>query len=75
MNKALSKLKRGQHGEVVRIVGEAELKKRLAAMGFLTGVKVVVEHSTLLGDPKTYSVSGCLISMRAAEAKNIIVEC
>jgi len=75
MNELLSRLKKGQQGEVVRIEGEAELKKRLASMGFLTGVKVVVEHSTLWGGPRTYSVCGCLISLRAAEAENIIVEC
>lgn len=75
MNKLLSKLKKGQQGEVVRIEGEARLKRRLASMGFLTGVKVVVEHSTLWGDPKTYSVCGCLISLRASEAENIVVEC
>ncbi len=69
----LSLLKPGEKGEITALIGEKELKSRLAAMGFRKGAKVAVSHSALFGDPRTYTVAGSQISLRKTEADQVQV--
>ncbi|MES9903605.1 MAG: FeoA family protein [Sedimenticola sp.] len=69
----LSTLKPGEKGKIIRVDGESELKRRLATLGFRCGATVGVLYSALLGDPKTYLICGCQVSLRKSEAKHIFI--
>lgn len=71
MEQTLSLLKPGERGTISRIDGEEGLKLRLVALGFRVGAQVDVLHSTLFGNPRTYLVCGCQLSLRNNEAKLI----
>lgn len=69
----LSQLKRNGSGKIVTVQGEAELRQRLASLGFIRGAEVVVGHSAILGGPRSYLVRGSQISLRKSEAELITV--
>lgn len=70
----LSQLKSNSSGEIVKVLGEAELRQRLASLGFIRGAEVVVGHSAILGGPRSYLVRGSQISLRQSEAEQITVK-
>ena len=53
--------------------GNAELSARLAALGVVAGSCVEVLRQAPFGDPITIRLSGCTLSLRVAEAKQILV--
>ncbi len=70
----LSELPIGQEAVVVRVKGDAFLKRRLCDMGIIKGEKVKVEHVAPLGDPIEVIVKNTRISLRTSEADQIEVE-
>ncbi len=70
----LSQLKPNSSGKIVKVLGEAGLKQRLASLGFIRGAEVVVGHSAILGGPRSYLIRGSQISLRQSEANNITVQ-
>ena len=74
MNTALSKMSQGSSGKIVSISCSNELKQRLSSLGFTRGAKVTVSHSTLLNDPRTYTIRGSEVCLRNREADAILVE-
>ncbi len=70
----LNMLGEGEKGNVVRIVGDGALKRRLREMGITAGLPVTVIKSAPLKDPIEIRIRNCNMSLRREEAKNILVE-
>jgi len=71
---SLSQLKSNSSGVITKVLGEPELRQRLASFGFIRGAEVVVSHSAILGGPRSYLVRGSQISLRKNEADQITVK-
>ncbi|UCG24259.1 MAG: ferrous iron transport protein A [Chloroflexota bacterium] len=69
----LSRLEPGQRAAIVRIGGNGQVRRRYLEMGFVRGEEVSVERVAPLGDPVEYRVKGYHLSLRRADAENIIV--
>ena len=70
----LDQLAVGQQGIIIRIGGEAHLRRRLLDMGIVPGETVTVERVAPLGDPVEFTVKGYHLSLRKSEAAQILVE-
>lgn len=70
----LSQLDPGQRATVVRVGGIGQARRRYLEMGFVRGEVVQVERVAPLGDPIEYRLKGYHISLRRADAQNILVE-
>ena len=70
----LSELKEGQTATIVRVGGESQLRRRILEMGIHGGTEVYVEKYAPLRDPMELIVKGFHISLRVAEAAQIVVE-
>jgi DtxR family Mn-dependent transcriptional regulator len=70
----LNRVEPGEHTRVVRIVGPADLKRRLIEMGITKGSPLYVQRVAPLGDPMAVEVGGTSISLRKNEASQIVVE-
>ena len=71
--KSLCDLVPGGKATVVRILGGSPFKKRLLEMGLVRGEIVEKVKLAPLADPAEYVIKGCHISLRRAEAKDVIV--
>lgn len=69
----LSDLKTGETGVIVKILGHGSFRKRVMAMGFVKGKKILVELNAPLHDPIKYKILDYEISLRRAEADLIEV--
>ncbi len=74
MEATLAALKPGEQGALVRIQGENRLRQRLTEMGFIKGSTIGVDSTAPFGDPRSYSIRGYQVTLRNAEAEQIIVE-
>lgn len=70
----LSQLGPGQRATIVRVGGSGQARRRYLEMGFVRGEVVLVQRVAPLGDPVEYRVKGYYISLRRADAQNILVE-
>lgn len=70
----LDQLKRGQRALVVRIAGDKTLRRRLLAMGLVTGETVMLRSVAPFGDPLELTLKGYQLSLRKAEARLVVVE-
>ncbi len=70
----LSQLGPGQRATIVRVGGIGQARRRYLEMGFVRGEVVQVERVAPLGDPIEYRLKGYHISLRRADAQNILVE-
>ncbi len=70
----LSQLCPGQRATIVRVVGNGQVRRRFLEMGFVRGETVDVERVAPLGDPIEYRLKGYHISLRRADAQNILVD-
>jgi DtxR family Mn-dependent transcriptional regulator len=73
-HRPLAELHPGQSGVVVRVGGAPRLRGRLLEMGLVPGEEVIVRQAAPLGDPIELEVKGYRLSLRRAEAQEIIVE-
>lgn len=64
----------GEKAIVKRLSGEGALKRRIMDMGVTKGVEIFVRKVAPLGDPIEVTVRGYELSLRKAEAENILVE-
>lgn len=64
----------GQTVKVIRLEGEGAVKRRIMDMGITKGAKIEVRKVAPLGDPIEVTVRGYELSVRKADADNIIVE-
>lgn len=70
----LSALHPGQSARICAIRAQGELGRRLRDMGLLPGVSLSVTRRAPLGDPIAVSMDDCVLSLRCAEAAQIVVE-
>ncbi|HBV68640.1 MAG TPA: ferrous iron transport protein A [Clostridiales bacterium] len=70
----LKDLNPGQEGTVMSIGQRGPMRKRLMDMGVTPGIKVKVVKVAPLGDPIEINIRGYELSLRKAEAENIVVE-
>jgi ferrous iron transport protein B len=68
---SLLELREGEVGEIVRIRGNSDFRKRLTEMGFVSGTKAKVVKKAPLQDPIEYEIMGYHISLRRNEARHI----
>ncbi len=69
----LSEVPVGQSGVIIRLDLAGPLRRRLLALGLLTGVTVTVTRVAPLGDPLELEVKGYRLSLRRGEAGQIMV--
>ena len=72
--KTLKDVAVGDKAIVKRLNGEGAFKRRIMDMGVTKGVEVFVRKVAPLGDPIEVTVRGYELSLRKAEAENILVE-
>ncbi len=70
----LDQLARGAQAVIVRVGGERALRRRLLDMGLVIGETVTLRAVAPLGDPLELLVKGYRLSLRKAEARQIVVE-
>jgi len=64
----------GQSVKVLKLEGEGAVKRRIMDMGITKGTQILVRKVAPLGDPIEVTVRGYELSVRKADAENIIVE-
>ena len=72
--KTLKDVAVGEKAIFKRLSGEGALKRRIMDMGVTKGVEIFVRKVAPLGDPIEVTVRGYELSLRKAEAENILVE-
>ena len=70
----LDQIKVGDDFTINAVRARGEIRRRLVDMGFVCGAFGRVLRKALLGDPIELRLGTYLISIRAAEARNIEVE-
>jgi Fe2+ transport system protein FeoA len=70
----LSELQLGESGQVVRVEGMEEQRRRLMDLGLIPGTIVVAEMDSPMGDPTAYRIRGALIALRKDQAGLIVIE-
>lgn len=74
MQRTLKDLKPGETAKVSRVLVKGVNKRRLMDMGVIRGTDVRVEKIAPLGDPIEITLKGYNLSLRKADAENIIME-
>ncbi len=64
----------GQRGRVVQVRGNARFRRRIMEMGVVPGEIIEIERLAPLGDPIEFKVKGYHLSLRKADADQILVE-
>ena len=72
--KTLKDIATGQTVKVSRLGGEGAVRRRIMDMGITKGTEIYVRKVAPLGDPIEVTVRGYELSLRKAEAENILVE-
>ncbi len=70
---SLDRLKENDRGTVKKIIGNAELRGRLLAMGLITNASFEVVRMAPLGDPVTIKIKNYFLSIRKDEAEAVMV--
>lgn len=70
----LDRLNKGERGRIVEVTGEDAVSVRLMEMGLTDDEEIAVLGFAPLGDPIEYSIRGYRISLRANEARRVVVE-
>lgn len=70
----LNDLKKGSDARIIALDVDNETSQRLMVMGLLPEMTVKVVHVAPLGDPIAVEYSGRCLSMRRAEAAEVVVE-
>lgn len=72
--KALSNLRTGQKGKVIKVSSKGLIRKRIIEMGITAGTEILVKGFAPFGDPMELGVKGYNLSLRKSEADDILVE-
>lgn len=71
---SLSQLSVGRHARVVALNASRAVDQRLLALGLLPGMTVLVTRVAPLGDPIAIEFQNQCVSLRRAEAVEVMVE-
>ena len=72
--RTLRSIKCGQTVTVLKVDGERAVKRRIMDMGITKGVEVYIRKVAPLGDPIEVTIRGYELSLRKADAENILVD-
>ena len=72
--RTLKDIATGQTVKVSRLGGEGAVRRRIMDMGITKDTEIYVRKVAPLGDPIEVTVRGYELSLRKAEAENILVE-
>ena len=72
--RTLKDIATGQTVKVSRLGGEGAVRRRIMDMGITKGTEIYVRKVAPLGDPIEVTVRGYELSLRKAEAENILGE-
>lgn len=72
--RTLKDIATGQTVKISRLGGEGAVRRRIMDMGITKGTEIYVRKVAPLGDPIEVTVRGYELSLRKAEAENILVE-
>lgn len=72
--RTLADLKIGSRARILALDGEGEIQQRLAEMGVIPGVEVLLVRRAPLGDPLEYELMGYRLSLRRTEASIVSIE-
>ncbi len=70
----LDQISRGASARILDVTGDDTLSIRLMEMGLIEGEEIELLGAAPLGDPLEFSVRGYRLSLRANEAKRVVVE-
>ena len=68
MEKTLDQFAIGEHGVVLRVVGEGKIKRRLFDMGITPSAEILLRKKAPLGDPLEVTIRGYELTLRKSEA-------
>ena len=74
MQKTLDKFSIGDKGEVVNVIAERKIKRRLFDMGITPGVEIYLRKRAPLGDPIEITLRGYELTLRLSEANCVLME-
>lgn len=72
--KTLNDIPVGGQARIAKVLATGALKRRIVDMGLTKGTKVQVRRVAPLGDPLEITLRNYNLSIRKADAKNILVE-
>ncbi len=70
----LDQIPRGTSARICDVTGDDTLAIRLMEMGLIEGEEIELIGAAPFGDPLEFSVRGYRLSLRANEARRVIVE-
>ena len=70
----LRELTPGEHGRIISVGGEGQLRQHFLDMGMIPGAIVSVVKYAPMGDPVELIVQGYKLTLRLADAEQIEVE-
>lgn len=73
-NLTLSDLNDNQKFKIIRLTANGEIRRRLIDMGFISGTEGTLLRTALLKDPLEVQIKGYKVSLRRAEARQILIE-
>ncbi|MBO5851647.1 MAG: ferrous iron transport protein A [Clostridia bacterium] len=74
MQKTLDKFSIGDKGEVVNVIAERKIKRRLFDMGITPGVEIYLRKRAPFGDPIEITLRGYELTLRLSEANCVLME-
>lgn len=72
--KTLKDLAPGDTARIKAVAGQGSIRRRIAEMGLVPGVELMMERYAPLGDPVEIKSQGFHLSLRKEEADAIILE-
>lgn len=72
--RTLKDIKPKESGKICSVKAKGPIKRRLMDMGVVKGTEIYVEKVAPLGDPIEVKVRGYNLTLRKADAENIIME-
>lgn len=69
----LTNLQEGQAAQVVTLLSEGSMRRRLQDIGFIEGTRIECVQKSPAGDPVAYRVRGALIALRTEDSANVLV--
>ena len=74
MSRTLEELRVGERSTILEVAGEDAVSVRLMEMGLIDGEPIECVGVAPLGDPREYLVRGYHLSLRADEARRVLLE-
>ena len=70
----LSSLAPGERGNVIKILAEGDMRRRLIDIGLVEKTEVSCLGRSPLGDPSAYLIRGAVIALRKTDADTVLIE-